>query len=200
MFVRVVPMATVSEQDIYELLQGDFRRRYGELVAVTGEKPSQIIFELEAVLGHIAVAKTTPKVADENIKASFKHMQRATLDASKMLWLYYKSQLERLASDDKIGRFCTKCSEEEFAKSLRNANKVAIDARMCELNNVGIDPVASLDRYYDAAMACKEALDKIDLEKLGSFRRFRIRHKFIDQAIAFFVGVFASVVAMLIFS
>nr|VFK55109.1 MAG: hypothetical protein BECKTUN1418D_GA0071000_102720 [Candidatus Kentron sp. TUN] len=161
-----------DEMRIYELLRGDFKRIYSELVIATGSKPYQVIFELVDSFTHIAIAKTDPSVENENINASLKHVQRATLDASKLLWAHYKKELNNIASNDEIIRYCTSCHEDEFIKKCRYADKISLDARIVEEENVGMNSSASVNHYYNAAIAYRSAIDKIDQKKVKHFKIF----------------------------
>ncbi len=50
-----------SEEEVCGLLLGTFQAVFADLIIVYGKKPAEILFELEAVLSHIAVARTHPE-------------------------------------------------------------------------------------------------------------------------------------------
>jgi hypothetical protein len=80
-----------TEREVYELLLGKFKDIFADLVILTGKKPAEILFELESVLSHIAVSKLYPEEEQKNINRAMQHLQRASLDAAKMLWVTYQS-------------------------------------------------------------------------------------------------------------
>ncbi len=187
-----------TPRDVYEFLLGQFKDIYGDVVIVRGEKPSEILFELEAAFTHMAVAHTNEAVAQRNLNAAMGHLHRAALDSAKILWLTYSNKIEQFFADSDLRQYCINCAEHEFTVLYREALDGGIDARHCELNNVGIDPTESLQKYYDAAVAMKAALDKVDLDKVQHFRRFRLRHWCRQHAIAFGLGIAASIVSGLL--
>lgn len=185
----------MAEMDIYNYHQDAFKGIYADLVAVLGNKPSQIAFELEAVLSHLAVAKTDPDHEEENLKKSLHHLQRASLDASKMLWLEFRNRLDVYMKDSDIRKFCINSPEAEFVKLYENAEKLALEARRTEIKNVGKNPEASVAQYYAAALEFKKALGLVDTDKIREFKKFCIFRFIKQQWVGFAFGVLASLVA-----
>ncbi|MCK9637218.1 MAG: hypothetical protein M0R41_13150 [Methylobacter tundripaludum] len=200
MTVRKEGGAELCANDIYELFQGDFKNIYGDLIVVTANKPVQIIFQLEAAFTHMAVASLNNECSQENLKAALKHIQRASLDAAKMLWLAYKDRLDNIISDSNLRMFCINCPEDELIKAYSKAENLAEEARRCELNHIGVDPTKSLTLYYEASIALKEVFEKIDHNKLKNFKKFNLFYKAKEYLIGFIIGIFASVIATFIYS
>ena len=177
-----------SEIDVYRLFDGLFKKIYGDLVAVTATKPTQVIFEIEAAFSHIVVANLYPDQRDQNIGKAIGHIQRATFDSAKILWLEYKQRLDNVASDSDIRKFCVNCPESDFVKKYYEAEELAREARRMELDGVGRDPSRALEKYFDAAQAFKEAHALIDRDKLNSFRRFSLHYNFRKHIVGFASG------------
>ncbi|OEU59467.1 MAG: hypothetical protein BA870_08195 [Desulfuromonadales bacterium C00003094] len=190
----------MKEQDIYALYQGEFKEIYADLVAVLGNKPTQIVFELEAALSHIAVAKTNPALNDENLEKAFCHIQRAALDAAKMLWLEFRKRASKYVEDGNLRKFCSNVPESEFVKSFEKAERLAFNARKTEIENVGKNPMASIKEYYAAALEFKKALEMIDPDKIRAFSRFSIKRKVQEHIVGFAFGVASGIVATMICS
>lgn len=182
----------MSEDDIYTLYQGKFKEIYADLIVVLGTKPDQIVFEIEATFTHIAVAKTQPSVADVNIEKAYRHIQRATLDSAKMLWIEFKRRLEKYLDDDELLTFCCNFSEAEFIKTYEKAEAIAQEARKAETVNVGVNPMASIEKYYDAALEYKQCLNSIDSKKEKKFSKYRIWYNWRERIISFLIGAAAS--------
>lgn len=189
----------MSEQAVYTLFQGKFKEIYADLIVVLGTKPGQIVFEIEAAFTHIAVGKTNPAIANDNYEKALGHIRRATLDAAKMLWIEYKTRLDKYLSDDNLRAFCCNASEVEFIKSYEKAEALAQEARKDETVNVGINPEASIEKYYEAAREFKKCLGMIDSHKERKFRSFRFIYKIKEYAISFLLGAIASAVVSYIF-
>ena len=189
----------MSEQAVYTLFQGKFKEIYADLIVVLGSKPGQIVFEIEAAFTHIAVGKTQPAIAIDNYNKALGHVQRATLDAAKMLWIEYKTRLNKYLNDDGLRTFCCNASEVDFIKSYEKAESLAQEARKDETVNVGINPEASIEKYYEAALEFKKCLGMIDGQKEKKFQTFRFVHKIKEFSISFLLGATASALVSYLF-
>lgn len=189
---------TYTEEELYTFLLGTFKDIYGDLVVLTGIKPSEVMTELEAALTHIAIAKTNSSVSQHNIDAAMGHLQRAALDAAKMLWITYRRRIDELLPDPTVRQFCINCPDDEFVRRFKAADQGAEEARHVELDNVGKDPGKSLTHYYQAISSIKEAYDSIDTEKAKQFRSFNIRHTIKQHGIAFFISFISGVLVTII--
>jgi hypothetical protein len=187
--------AELCANDIYKLFQSDFKNIYGDLVIVTATKPAQIIFQLEAAFTHMAVASLNKEHAQDNLSAALKHIQRASLDAAKMLWLAYKDRLDNFISDSDLRRFCANHPEADLIKAYRKAEALAEQARRCELDHIGVEPTKSLSLYYEASIALKEVYEKIDQDKVKQFKKYSFFYKAKEYLIGFILGILASLVA-----
>jgi hypothetical protein len=128
----------ITEREVYAYLLDTFQPIYGDLVAVLGEKPTQIIFQLEAALVHLAVASRNSEDQHENCQRALVHLQRASLDAVKILWLVKKKQLSGIIEDEDVRQFCVNTAESELLKLYRTAEHLAKEARQIEISSVGI--------------------------------------------------------------
>jgi hypothetical protein len=185
-----------QEQTIYRLLTEEFQKIYGDLVIATGDKPIQILLELEMALSHLAVAYIDRSSYDSNIHKALGHVQRATLDAAKMLWLHYRSQVHSVVNDEDLRRFCT--SEQSFISDTVRAEALAEQARQHELENVGRDPMNSLNDYYEAAIAFKKIYAQVDPDKIRAYQRFSFRRWVRDQVGGLLVGILGGIIASLL--
>lgn len=185
------------EAKIYDHFQGPFKEIYADLCVVCGDKPSQIAFEIEAVMSHLVVAKTCgdPGLEEENLRKALGHIERAILDSAKILWLEYRGRLKVIFDNDNLRKYCVNCPEAEFVQSFQQAEGLAAEARQSEITNVGRDPLASVGVYYDAAKMLKDALDQVDEDKIQSFKKFSLGRFFRDQMAGLIVGVIAGVIA-----
>lgn len=183
-----------TEQELFDLYQNKFKLVYADLVATIGNKPQEIIFELEACLSHMGVAKTTStsSIADTNIDRAYGHIQRATLDAVKLLWVTLKERAQVVVSDEAVRRYCSNCSEGKLLQQYSLAENLAINARRSEVQNTGISPNGSVDQWYEAVLAFKAFIDMVDYDKVASFQTFRFWHSMKQHSAGFVVGVLSS--------
>lgn len=183
------------EDEVYRYLVETLQPIYADLVATLGEKPTQVVFQLEAAFVHLAVARTNPDVYDENVKKALGHLHRAALDAGKILWLHKKRELSAIVSDERLRRFCVNLPESDLMGAYQLAEQLGREARRLEISSIGIDPGAAVQAYYEAAVAFDRVLEHVDPEKIRSFQRFRVVNVLREQGVGFVIGVLASLLA-----
>lgn len=181
-----------TEDDVYAYFSDTFQLIYADLVAVLGDKPSQIVLQIDVAFAHLASARRFPEYREDNQRKALGHLQRAALDASKLLWLTRKKEVNGFIADEDVRRFCTNCSETEFLEKYREAESLATEARRTEVQSVGVGPDAAIDLYYRAAVLFDEALGFVDAEKYSDFRRFRLKYIIRRHAVGFVTGLLAS--------
>lgn len=114
-----------TEREVYELLLGKFKDIFADLVILTGNKPAEILFELESVLSHIAVSKLYPEEEQENINRAMQHLQRASLDAAKMLWVTYVRRIEAsLPERTELRKYVLNCADADYVKLFTKAEEL----------------------------------------------------------------------------
>lgn len=182
----------MTEQEIYTYHETIFKPIYADMVAILGEKPEQIAFELEATLSHIAVAHAHNEHYDKNIDKAYGHIQRASLDAVKIMWLEYRGRAEKIILDPDLRKFASNLPEGDLLKKYKTAEDKAIEARKSELINTGVDPSKSIELYYEAAHLFREVVAQIDPEKVSDLNKFKSKYAKKEIIISFFVGVASS--------
>ena len=190
------------EGEIYDLYQGHFKDIYADLCIVRGNKPAQIAFEIEAAFSHLSVAKLNSDDAElyeKNLNRAKGHIERAILDAVKILWLEYHNRLVNVVQDPGLRQFCVNCSEAEFIQSFHQAEAQTIEARKVEIDNVGKDPLASIAMYYDAAKSMQETLMKVDEVKKANFSKFSFGNFIKTQAAGLIIGIMAGLITGYVF-
>lgn len=191
-----------KENELFKVYQDTFLIIYADLTATIGYKPEQILIEIEAAFSHIAVAKTSRDTneSDLNYHKALGHIQRAILDASKILWLHYKKEIDLVFNDVKSRKFYVNETESEFVKLYKEAEKLASEARQIEIANVGKDPLSSINKFYEATIALKNVYSKIDWDKFNSYKQFKIGYFVKNQLWGFIIGVVAGIIANYIFT
>lgn len=182
----------MTEEELYKYHEETFKPIYADLIATLGTKPEQIVFELEAALSHIAVAKTDASVYQENINKAHGHLQRAALDAVKIMWLEYRKRAEKIILDPDLRKFAANSSEQDLLKKYEEAEDVSKRARTTEVTNTGKNPSEAIDLYYSAAQFFSEITVMIDPSKVKSLSRFKAKIKTKEIVISFFLGVASS--------
>lgn len=190
----------ITEEDVYRYLLDSVQPIYADVVAMLGEKPTQLVFQFEAAFVHLAVARTHPELARENLDKAMGHLQRAALDAGKILWLHKKRALSAIVSDADLRRFCVNLSETQLLSAYQQAEQLGREARRLEIAATGVDPEAAVAAYDQAARAFDEVLQHVDADKMRHWQRFRLVHLLRGQGLGLTIGVVAGLLATWLWS
>lgn len=182
----------MTETELFTYYESKFKPLYADLVVVLAGKPEQIAFEIEAAFSHLAVAHLNDDLYDKNIDKAYGHLQRASLDAVKIMWLTYKKRADSIARDIDLIRYASSVPDYEFRKKNKEAEEKLRIARHNETSNTGKDLSESIEQYYQVAHLYKELIDLIDghLEK----DYMRLKKKFLTKEVlySFIVGFLSS--------
>ena len=188
----------MNEKELYQYHEDIFKPIYADMVATIGSKPEQIAFELEAALSHIAVAHTKPDIFDINIAKAYGHLQRAALDAAKIMWIEYRERAEKIILNPDLRAFAANASENELISMFQEAETKAREARKHELESTGNNPSSSIEKYYEAAQLFSEIVSKIDPEKINKLTRFKTILLRKEVVISFLTGVASSTIVSIL--
>lgn len=190
----------MTEDELYQYYDEKFKPIYADLVAVTASKPEQVAFELEATLSHLIVAKRNPHSYQTNIDKAHGHMQRASLDCAKILWVEYQKKADAFIDDPDRRKLISSETDSTLLQKYEAAMEAAKAARRSEQEYVGIDPYRSVEQYYDAANSFNEVLKLIDPDKLRSYEKLQSMFFTKERIITFILGVAASIIVQVVFN
>lgn len=190
-----------TEKEVFELYELTFKPIYADLIVVLGNKPQEVLFELEACLSHLGVAKNDQDddVIQKNINSAHGHIQRAALDSVKLLWLTLRERSEKIISNENLRRYCVNCPEGDLLNLFNAAESKALEARKKETQNTGRNPNQSITDWYEAASTLQELLKKVDYTKIDSFKKFNLIYIVKTQWIGFLLGLLASAIVSFVF-
>ena len=170
----------MSIDKLFEFYRDQFIPAYADLVGYIGDKPQRVINEIENVFTHVAQS-FNPNISKEdqekNITKAYDHMVRSLLDCVKSLWVEINDDIEKIHQDTNKRRFGINMREEEWMTQYSKFKKIAQDARKTELKNVGVNAMASIDKYREAILIGVNLLENVDSEKIKSFESFYGRFK-----------------------
>ncbi len=161
---------------MFEFYRAEFIPAYSDLVGFLLKKPRQVLTEQENALSHISQyfnPDMPSEKREENLKKSYSHLVRVTLDCYKLLLVQISKELELIYVDDKKRTFALNISEEEFLIKYNELRKTAQEARNIELVNMGNDPLVAIEEYKRAIKIGRELFEKIDKDKLRKLEGFR---------------------------
>lgn len=170
---------------VFNFYKDEFIPAYSDLVGYIGDKPQQALIELENVLSHIS-QYFNPEIDTEkveiNLYKAYDHLHRATLDCYKLLWVNIHEQLKTIDDDESLRKLGLNISEAEFILRLQNIRELAQEARTLEMQSVGLNPMASFDKYKEVVSNGYELIKSVDENKrreIKSLKRFITTKEFI---------------------
>ena len=150
---------------LFAFYRNEFLPSYSDLVGYIADKPQQILYELEHVFSHISQTynpDVSPDMKDNNIEKAYGHLQRATLDGYKLLWVTIYGELRDIEEDEALRKLGLKISGSVFLIKVQELKKLAQEARKTEMMSMGIDPIASINLYKRVVTGGYELLGVID--------------------------------------
>jgi hypothetical protein len=184
--------------ELFEFYKKEFIPAYSDLVGYIGDKPQQVLIELENVLSHLSQLfnpEVTPQEKSVNLQKANDHLSRVTLDCYKLLWINIYDQLKMIEDDDSVRKLGLNISEAEFTMKLQKIKKLAQEARNIEMESVGLSPMASIDKYKEVVKNSYELIDKRDdikISEIKSLKRFISTKEFL---IGIVIGVFGGLIS-----
>ena len=185
------------QKEVFVLYRERFIPIYSDFVSLTAIKPKQILIEQENVLAHLSQAQNPnidPQLQKDNLEKARNHMIRVTLDLHKLVWAETKEKLDSFVLNDKK-RLAFNIKESEVLKLYEQFILKARLARTYEMSHVGNNPLESVKRYEDVNAIGNELLSKLDEIKAQTISHWTK----ILKTKEFFLGVFASLLASIVF-
>jgi|LGVE01.1.fsa_nt_gb hypothetical protein len=159
---------TMDLDALFAFYRDEFLPSYSDLVGYIADKPQNILFVLEHVFSHISQTfnpDISSETKEENIKKAYGHLQRATLDGYKLLWVEIYKKLVKIENDESLRKFGLKISGSVFLVRLQELRELAREARKKEMMFMGVDPIASINLYKRVVTAGYELDGGIDENK-----------------------------------
>jgi hypothetical protein len=184
-------------EEVFKFYRTEFVPAYSDLVGYIGDKPQQMVIELENTFTHISqyfnpILDIRDK--DKNLEKAYDHLVRATLDCYKLLWVTMHEQLGGIEEDEGKRKLGLNISEAEFLTKFQKIKKLAQEARRIEMTSVGLSPIESLDKYKEVVKYSYELIDTIDENKMQEIKSLK---KFVSTK-EFIIGTAVGILAGLI--
>ena len=104
-------------EEVFEFYRTEFVPAYSDLVGYIGDKPLQMVIELENTFAHISQyfnPELNIQNKDKNLAKAYDHLVRVTLDCYKLLWVTVHEELEAIEKDKSTRKLGLNISETEF--------------------------------------------------------------------------------------
>jgi hypothetical protein len=196
----------VTPEDLFEFYNEVFIPVYAEVVSRRREKPRQVAIEIENAFSHLSTYFSVSSLDEKtsNIKKAIGHIQRATLDCQKILWITLFNDAVYLEKQDGVIEHASNVPLNVIYEQLEIVKKVAIESRLIESQNTGIEILKRIETYQNAIDEFKKFDQMIDIVKARLYKekqkKSTIKHFFLNQSVGFLLGVMASISASYIYA
>lgn len=175
----------VTLNELIAYYEDVFVKAYADLVALTADKPAQVLVEIENFNSHLIVIlknESSDKVNSNSRKAKT-HLQRGTLDCYKMLFVSMHNMVQNFLRDMSIedvqfvlGDKYTQCINDWFSFS----QKIR-ETRRLEVANTGSAQLDQVIAEYKSAVEAGYAVYELILKsapKIAHVRKHLFWHSF----------------------
>jgi len=194
--------APATVEFLFDLYRGTYVPAYANLVGYFGEKPEQLLIEIENAFAHLSQfynPELETGVKEANLRKAYSHLTRATLDCYKLLWWRMNEDLLKFYNETEIRGFILNVPEENFLQEYNKFIENAQLARKKELECIGADSLEAVELYKETIKIGKKLLNSIDasnVTKLNKYSKVLESRKFI---ISFILGIITGVIGNVIF-
>jgi hypothetical protein len=188
----------MDTEEVFEFYRTEFVPAYSDLVGYIGDKPRQMMIELENTFAHISQyfnPELNIQDKNKNLAKAYDHLIRATLDCYKLLWVTMHEQLEDIEKDESKRKLGLNISETEFRTKFQGIKKLAQEARRTEMTSVGLAPIAALNKYKKVVKDGYELIDTIDENKIQEIKSLKIFVSTKEFIIGIAIGILAGLIS-----
>ncbi len=172
---------------------------YADAVASLGDKPAQLLVEQENTLAHL-LAFLKDENDTDNLKKAYGHLERATLDCYKIIWVTNKEKLSYyIRLDNSNLALAFNASESEVMEKIRKIDSLAKEARELEARGIGQSSSKALEKYIEVVALERELLDSADIKKASTYQQFKLMHLLKDHSIGFITGIVAGIATTILY-
>ena len=179
-----------SFEEFLHLYKEEFLPAYSDLVGFIADKPSNMLLDIENTFSHFMVhfIDGNPKTSQDNLDKAYNHLIRLTLDCHKLLWATINNVIDDLMGDETKRKFIVTLPEDELIRRYKKYKLSAQDARKTEILNIGINPLAAIQKYKIATELALSIIENIDEIKARYYEKHRFRYWIQTQLVGILVG------------
>jgi len=172
-----------------------FLPAYADLTGYTLKKHDTVLFSIDSAHSHL-MQYLSPDLdldaREQNLRKAQGHIERATLDCYKLLWLFVEEDLTSLMGDAEKRVLCVNMVESDLVSKYHEALAKILESRHCELQNVGINLIDTIEKYRAAIEVTKEIIENVDRRAIELYEKKKKRQKWIDIGIGIIIGIIGS--------
>lgn len=172
---------------------------YAEVVARRQAKPRQVANEIENAFSHLATYHSTTNDSEKssNLSKAVGHIQRATLDCQKILWMTLMKDAVYLSKGDGLLEHATNVPLDKAIAQFKLIQEMGIQARLIESQNTGISIEKRIEFFQKTIEEHKKFDDMVDIAKVRMFasrqKKSKTKEFVINNAAGFFIGIVAGI-------
>jgi hypothetical protein len=191
-----------SVESFIQYYHENFIPAYGDVTSYLLEKPESVLLGLENISSHLIQFLDSSKetsIKNQNLEKAFHHLERATLDCYKILWIRMQTDLTEICTDQEMRKFCVNIPEGQFIIRYEEFMSLIREARKYELNNVGNPDISITVDYYKRAIETGVTLcGVIDHLKIQDYKKTKEKwlKKFTTRDIV--VGIIGAVLGAIL--
>lgn len=182
-------------QELSRYYYEKFIPAYADAVASLGDKPVQLLVEQENALAHI-FAHLDDSSDIGNLHKACAHLERATLDCYKIVWVEYKEKLKFYISLDNSNlALAFNTHEGDVLEKIKKIDSLAKEARELESLNIGKNTTKALEKYMEVVAIEKELLESVDIKKASTYNQFKLAYLLKDHSLAIMIGIVTGIIS-----
>lgn len=165
-------------EEFFEDYRKYFIEAYAEVVGLELVKPEQILVEESNILSHLAQSTNKKLSKDDREKNLIKaedHLVRVALDLQKLLWASLRNQLDNLIVGSPLKLLSFNLPTEQVTNKYKDFIKGGVSTRKHEMENIGNDPLATVEKYKQVNNIAFELLDEVDITKITIIKQFELK-------------------------
>ncbi|MFA6332469.1 MAG: hypothetical protein WCX22_05920 [Methanoregula sp.] len=196
-----MPPDYTSVSDFVQYYRDTFVPAYSDVTSYLLAKPEEVLQSMENISSHTIQYLDTAKdeaTRRENLKKAFHHLERATLDCYKILWVRMQTDLTEIIKDSEMRKFCVNTTEAEFLAHYNEFLNRVRSARTYELTNVGTDLATTVEHYKRVVECGNHLCSAVDKIKIQDYKE--IKKKWLKKITTrdVLVGIVAAIIGAII--
>ena len=194
-------MPLISITEVVSFFHDEFIPAYSDLTGFIVDKPQEILIGIEYAFSHLMQhfnEELGIESRNKNLEKTYHHLQRATLDCYKLLWIHMDTNIAQLVDNQNKRKFCVNMMEGDLLLAYQQFRSKAQEARAIEGRNVGLDILSSITAYKAACAEGKQILLNIDEIKVNDFEKLETKAYRFVTAREFIVGLLTGLISSLI--
>lgn len=177
--------------DLIAYYEDVFVKAYADLVALTADKPAQVLVEIENFNSHLLVVlkneiilpNQNPEIVSSNLRKAKTHLQRGTLDCYKMLFITINEHVLRFLKDLSLEdvQFALGDDYQKYITRWFEFTEKIQATRRLEVSSTGTDGLEDVIQEYKSAVEVGFSVYKqvlISAPKIAHVRKHLFWHSF----------------------